>query len=115
MVAEQLNDPQPGHWMFRHCRYCPEVPARIFWNDEEPGEPGNKLDQPFLDALIALDHVPPMLVWTGRRRVVSPAEYGHQIELLRWAERNQPNDPRLDWKRPVDRDAIPLPLFGATA
>jgi hypothetical protein len=53
----------PGVWMVRCCRHCPEVAARIWLCDHEPGIPENKLDRPFWQGQIGLDLTPPDDVW----------------------------------------------------
>lgn len=53
----------PGFWMVRCCRLCPEVCARIWVCDHEPGLPENKLDQPYWQGQLGLDLVPPDDVW----------------------------------------------------
>lgn len=53
-----------GWWMVRCCRGCPEVAARIFLADHEPGQPDNHMpDRPFLQGQIGLDPTPPGEVW----------------------------------------------------
>ena len=53
----------PGHWMVRCCRRCPEVAARIWLCDHEPGEPANVLDQPYLQGQLGLDLTDPAEIW----------------------------------------------------
>ena len=52
-----------GCWMVRCCRFCPEVAARTWLCDYEPGLPENKLDQPYWQGQIGLDLVPPGEIW----------------------------------------------------
>jgi hypothetical protein len=54
---------KPGFWMVRCCRHCPEVAARIWLCDHEPGDPENTVDQPYWQGQIGLDLVPPADVW----------------------------------------------------
>ncbi|HEX5320603.1 MAG TPA: hypothetical protein VFW46_15675 [Stellaceae bacterium] len=54
---------RPGHWMVRCCRDCPEVAARIWLCDHEPGEPDNPVDQPYLQGQIGLDLSDPAEIW----------------------------------------------------
>jgi hypothetical protein len=91
------------------------LPARIWLCDHEPGTPENKVDQPYLQGQIGLDLVPPIEVWHRRGLIeITAAEFEHQIEWLKWAERNAPNDPRFTYRKPVTLAAIPIPRFGAT-
>jgi hypothetical protein len=114
-APRRINDPQPGRWLVRCCRRCPDVAARIWLCDHEPGTPENKVDQPYLQGQIGLDLVPPIEVWHRRGLIeITAAEFEHQIEWLKWAERNAPNDPRFTYRKPVTLAAIPIPRFGAT-
>jgi uncharacterized caspase-like protein len=54
---------KPGFWMVRCCRHCPEVAARIFLADHEPGLPENKIDQPYWQGQLGLDLVDPARIW----------------------------------------------------
>ena len=110
-MTENANEPQPGFWLFSFRRNCPEVPARIFWCDSEPGDPENKVDQPYLQGQIALDLYDPLRIWTGRRRAIDAAEYEHRVRWLRWAEKNAPTHPQLRWREPVRAADIPIPKF----
>lgn len=77
---EPLMAPQPGWWMVRCCRRCPEVAARIFVCDHEPGEPENKVDQPYLQGQIGLDLTDPDDIWAMLEFVeASPAEQAAMI------------------------------------
>lgn len=106
-----MNDPQPGRWMIRCCRRCPEVAARIWLCDHEPGMPSNRVDQPYLQGQIGVDLVPPEDVWHRRGRNISAAEFDFQIATLKWLSGNRPTDPRINYRRPVDPSAIPIPHF----
>lgn len=108
---EFQNDPQPGFWMLRCCRQCPEVCARIWWCDHEPDEPENKLDRPFLQGQIGLDLAPVMRIWTRQRRPITSATYDYQIQLLHWLKGNRPTDPRLHPMRAPELRDIALPEF----
>lgn len=112
--SRRLNDPQPGLWMIRCCRHCPEVAARIWICDHEPGLPANKVDQPYLQAQIGIDLVPPENVWLRRGREISHTEYDFQIATLKWLSRNRPTDPRIHYREPVAISAIPIPQFEET-
>jgi hypothetical protein len=54
---------KPGFWLVKCCRNCPEVIARIYWCDHEPGVPENKCDQPYLQGQLGLDLVDPSDIW----------------------------------------------------
>lgn len=58
-----MTGPAPGWWMVRCCRGCPEVVARIWLCDHEPGDPENKVDQPYLQGQLGLDLVDPNEIW----------------------------------------------------
>lgn len=58
-----MSGPCPGYWMVRCCRGCPEVAARIWVCDHEPGLPENKVDQPYLQGQLGLDLTDPDDIW----------------------------------------------------
>lgn len=102
----------------------PLVPARLWWCDHEPGEPANTLDRGMLSVFpradIADAEVPPeQLVertWAPLghwkyARPISEDEYRYQVERLRWAERNKPDEPGLKPRRPVASAQLALPNF----
>jgi len=111
IAPRQINDPQPGRWMIKCCRHCPPIAARVFWCSHEPGFPDNPVDQPYLQGQIGLELVPPADVWQRRGHPISEAEFNHQVAWLRWAERNAPTDPRLNYRAPVAIEAIPIPRW----
>lgn len=56
----------PGYWLVRVGRNTPWVPARLWFDDAEPGVPENKLDRSrshYPRAMIGLDEVPPEELW----------------------------------------------------
>lgn len=108
---EILNEPQPGYYMVRCCRNCPEAPARIWLCHHEPGEPSNEVDQPYLQGQIGLDLEQPYRIWTSRRRRISREQYEYQVAVLRWLKANQPNDPRLWHRQPITTRDLALPEF----
>ena len=59
----RTDQPRPGFWLVRCCRFCPEVAARIFVCDYEPGFPEHKIDRPYLQGQIGLDLVEPERIW----------------------------------------------------
>jgi hypothetical protein len=113
----------PQHYVLRLVRGGPLVPARLQWLAHEPGEPDNRRDRwPALLQVvdIAGEIVPPEELterfhWQAghwkHAAPVSLAEYEHRLALMRWAERNSPDDPRVRPRRKVDRQQMPLPRF----
>ena len=99
--------------MIRCCRGCPEVAARIWFCTHEPGDPHNKVDQPYLQGQIGLDLVPPGEVWTRRGRPINKRMFDVAVDWLRWAERNAPRHPEFTYRKPIDPAAMPIPRFGA--
>lgn len=49
--------------MLRAVRGGPEVCARLWLCDHEPGAPDNRMDRPYWQAQIGLDFIPPARVW----------------------------------------------------
>jgi hypothetical protein len=96
--------------MIRCCRRCPEVAARIWFCQVEPGT-DNPVDQPYLQGQIGLGLVPPTDVWHRRGRPISEREFDFQIAWLKWAEGNAPNDPRFTYRKPAAIEAIAIPRF----
>lgn len=105
-----ISQPQPGFWAVRLRSRAVEVAARIWWCDHEPGEPENKLDQPFLDAELNGVRVPPSRVWEMRGRVITEAEYRFLIADRKWAAEYSPNDPAAQPDQPVDWLQAKLPF-----
>jgi hypothetical protein len=73
-----MAEPREGYWMVRLRRDGPEVPARLFWCDHEPGIPENKLDRwpmPYLQGQIGTDLADPYEIWAMLEFVeATPAE-----------------------------------------
>ena len=113
-IVEQsraTQTPQPGHFMVRCCRRCPEVAARIWWCDHEPGLSDNLLDQPYLEGQIGLILTDPHEIWTRPKREITKRQYDKEIAWLHWAERNRPDSPELHYRRPLDRRTMAAPRF----
>lgn len=110
--ARATQTPQPGYWMIRCCRLCPEVAARIWLCDHEPGDESNKVDQPYIQGQIATDLTDPIAIWTSPKREISREYFERELDWHRWAMRNAPTHPDRNYKRPVDRKAMPAPRFG---
>lgn len=109
--ARATQVPQPGHWMIRCCRLCPEVAARIWFCDHEPGFPENKVDQPYLQGQIGLELVDPIEIWTSPKREIIPALFDREIEWHRWAAKNRPSHPEHNFRKAVAKAAMPPPRF----
>jgi hypothetical protein len=120
----ELKPGPPQYFLMRARRMGPLVPARLWWCDYEPGEPTNKLDRgnlsPYPRADIAGDECDPLelrerLAWPqGHWKYCQPiteTEYRYQVQHLRWAENNRPDDPRLTPKQAVDPSQLALPNF----
>jgi hypothetical protein len=111
---------QPGHWMVRCCRFCPEVPTRIWLCDHEPGLPENKVDQPYLQGQIGLDLVPPADVWAMLEFVEAPAEQQElfsrplplRVDVRAGLAMKPTTAPMAKWKRERARRITP-PEFEA--
>ena len=111
------------HYVLRLVRGGPLVPARLQEINTEPNEPDNHRDRwPALLQVVdvAGEVVPPEELterfhWApGHWKSLTPisrAEYDHRLAMMRWAERNSPDDPRLKARRRVDREKMPLPRF----
>lgn len=106
----RIDQPRPGAWLVRLVRGGPLVPARIFWCDHEPGEPDNKLDQPFLDAEINGKRVDPLKLWEMRGRAVPLNEIAYRDALRKWAQENAPDDPAANPDQPIDHLTVKPPF-----
>jgi hypothetical protein len=54
----------------------------------------------------------PLAKWKQERaRRITPAEYAAEISWLSWAQRNRPDHPDFNFRRPVDLRAAPVPRF----
>lgn len=109
-TPRRIDDPQPGYWAMRVAKGGVEVGARIYWCDHEPGEPGNKLERPFLDAEINGVRVPPSRVWEHRGRAVNEAEYRFLVADRAWARQYKPSSPEANPEKAVDLLQAPLPF-----
>ncbi len=107
----RIDKPEPGLWAVRLRSRAVEVGARIFWCEHEPGEPGNLLEQPFLDAEINGERVPPSRVWERRGRAITTAEYRWMIADRKWAAAHAPHEPAATPHQPVDWLTAPIPSF----
>jgi hypothetical protein len=113
----------PRYFVLRLVRGGPLVPARLQEINTEPNEPDNHRDRwPALLQVVdvAGEVVPPEELterfhWApGHWKHAAPisrAEYDHRLAMMRWAERNSLDDPRLKARRRVDREKMPLPRF----
>ena len=110
-VPRVMNKPEPGLWAIRLRKGGVEVAARIFLCDHEPGHPGNKLDQPFMDAEINGERVHPDRIWHTRGRPIDEAEYQYLLKVYEWARQHAPNDPAANPHQPVDWLTAPIPSF----
>lgn len=119
-----MTVPHPSHFLMRVTRLGPLVPAKLWLDDAEPGEPSNKLDRGRLSiyprAEIAGKEVPPeevsdRLHWhEGHWKWCQPItadEYRYQVSRLTWAARHRPGDPTLAPRKPVDTAQMALPNF----
>lgn len=102
-----IVEPEPGFYMIRFGPNRPEVPARIWLTDCEPGT-DNKMDRgtgrTWFDAELSGERADPHLVMRAReRRPISEDEYKFQVADIAWARKWEPNDPRL---RPTKRSRI---------
>jgi hypothetical protein len=104
------NEPQCGFWMVRYRRFTAEVPARIWWCPHEPGNPGNLLEVPVLAAEIAAESVDPTTVWTMKKRPIDEAEYRYRVADAAWLKVAQPDDPKVNPRRPVDLTTMKAPF-----
>lgn len=106
-----IVEPEPGFWMVRFGPNKPEVPAKIWAVDHEPGNPENKMDRggkTYFDAELAGERVDPHLVMRAReRRPISEPEYRFQVADCAWAREHQPEDPRLWPTRRADVSKLP--------
>jgi hypothetical protein len=75
----QPDRPRVGFWMIRCCRACPPVAARIWECDHEPGEPDNKVDQPYWQGQIGLTLTPPKEIWAIVEFYESSPEQQHAL------------------------------------
>lgn len=121
-----------AHFMLRATRLGPLVPAKVWMDDAEPGEPSNKLDRGNLSvyprAAIGLAEVEPEWVidrlwgkldWRpgireGHWRHPQPiteAEYNFQMARLRHAEKWRPDAAELAPRRAVRAAQMELPSF----
>jgi hypothetical protein len=113
------------HFLLRLTRGGPLVPARLQELDHEFGEPDNHRDRwppTVLVADIAGEIVPPEELtdrfhWKAghwkHAAAITEGEYRHLMDVLRWAERNQPDHPSLRPRRRIDPRTARLPSFGA--
>lgn len=64
-----------GFWMVRVVNNGPEIPARLWWEDAEPGFPDNKVDQPYLQGELGTELTNPFEIIEMLEFVeASPAE-----------------------------------------
>ena len=63
MIEFTIRIALPAYWLVRCCRHCPEVAARIWNCDHEPGYPEHKIDRPYLQGQLGLDLVDPAEIW----------------------------------------------------
>ena len=119
-----MSLPRPSHFLMRVTRLGPLVPAKLWLDDAEPGEPTNKLDRGrfsiYPRAEIAGKEVPPEQVsdraaWPqGHWKYAQPiteVEYRYQVSRLGWAAKHRPGDPTLAPRKPVDTAQMALPSF----
>jgi alkanesulfonate monooxygenase SsuD/methylene tetrahydromethanopterin reductase-like flavin-dependent oxidoreductase (luciferase family) len=97
--------------MVRWRRHTAEVPAAIWRCPHEPGDPGNVLDTgPIWAAEIAGESADPVMVWTMRKRPITPEEYRYRVADQAWLRRARPDDPKVAPRRPVDLSTMKAPF-----
>ena len=100
-----------GCWIVRRGPSFPEVPARIWRVDHEPGNPCNKLDRwpPYIwMAEIAGEPADPLDIALYREaRGITEGHYKFLCADMAWSREWQPNDPRLRPKRMADLTKLP--------
>ncbi len=115
-----------GFWLIRLRKLAPQIPARTYLCNHEPGAPDNILDRwplPFLAGEIAGDVADPLDIFGARdREPLKPRpplktveqEYAFLVEDMRHARLYRPEDPLAQPRRAVDLTRIPpIPPPGA--
>ncbi len=109
----------PGHWLIRLRKMAPQIPARTYWCDHEPGNPENKRDRwplRFLAGEIAGDVADPLDIFGARDRVplkprqplkTPEQEYSYRCARMRHAKKYEPEDPLAQPYRAIDLTKIP--------
>jgi len=109
----------PGYWLIRRRKRAPQIPARTYLCDHEPGDEENKLDRwplPILAGEIAGDVADPLDIFGARERVpLKPRpplktveqEYAYRVQDMRHARIYRPDDPLAQPHRAVDLTRIP--------
>jgi hypothetical protein len=109
----------PGYWTIKLRKRGPPVPARTFWCDHEPGNPENKVDQPFLAGEIAGDVVDPLDVFAAPVRdelkprgvLKTPEqEYAYRVADIRHARQWRKDEPIANPRRRVRLSRMPIPF-----
>jgi hypothetical protein len=108
----------PGYWAIKLRKRGPPVPARTFWCDHEPGNPENKLDQPFFAAEIAGDAVDPLDIFAApvrdtlrpRGGLNQAQEYAYQVADIRHARQWRRDDPIANPTHRVRLSRLPIPF-----
>jgi hypothetical protein len=104
-----------GYWRIRSGHGTPWIPARTYWSDAEPGNPGNLLDRwplPILVGEIAGEPVDPLDIFGlagGKREELVPQdgltveeEYRYQTAVLLHRETYTPNHPLGQRRRRIN-------------
>ena len=109
----QIGVPEPGFWVLKAVKHGPRVPARIFWTENEPGEPENHLDRGgklILTGEIAGRTVDPERIWHTRGEEISEGEFAFRMAEIAWCKKHAPSDPLANPWEPVEFNNIPLPF-----
>jgi hypothetical protein len=103
-----------GFWMISRSKRHPEIPARTYWTNAEPGNPDNVLDRwplPFIAGEIGGDLADPLDIFGApRKRQIKEAEYQYQMASMAWAREYSPEEPLANPDRRVDLSKIPVPF-----
>ncbi|MGH6740020.1 MAG: hypothetical protein ACREDY_13490, partial [Bradyrhizobium sp.] len=83
----------PGWWLARYHMRAPALPCMIELCDHEPGDPENKVDQPyFIAAINGRDCDPHEVVALKNHIAITPNHYRFLIAELAWSKQYAPEE-----------------------